>query len=178
MKKKVLIAVATLALATTTSVEAQDIRRSYIGFNPIGAVFQWYSFEGEHMIGSGGVSLGLSTSYLSAGTDDDEFDVDLKYNSVDAKVRYYPGEEGLKGFSVGGSMGITMLKGALETDDGEERESAQAFSTGVVIDYNWILGRKQRLVVGLGAGAKRLWGLDVDEAAAYPTARLTVGYAF
>jgi hypothetical protein len=51
----------------------------------------------------------------------------------------------------------------------------------VYVDYNWLLGRSNRFLVGTGIGAKRILG-DRDEfdnaPRVYGTARFLIGVAF
>ena len=84
--------------------------------------------------------------------------------------------------SVGMSAGLTRVR-AEEFDGtgGRERNSETRPSLGVIVDYNWILGRTRRFVVGTGVGAKRIFGLDddfIDANVGYPTARFQVGFLF
>ena len=155
--------------------------RQSISVNPIGAVFQVYMGEIERSL-TPSTSIGLSSSYWDAGADDGEdASAEVAYLSVDAKVRYYPSGGGLQGFSLGGSVGYTTLSGSFEDSEGQPQERASAVSAGVMLDYNWLLGARKNFMVGTGLGAKRLFPIDVDTddvTLAYPTARLSVGFAF
>jgi hypothetical protein len=51
-----------------------------------------------------------------------------------------------------------------------------------MLDYNWLVGAQKSFYVGLGAGAKRVFISDKDVSdnatVMYPTARISVGWAF
>ncbi len=178
---KRLIPAATLAagllwLAPDTS-RAQDpapARRTLVTINPLGIPFEYLSGEFERVF-TGLVSAGATLSYLGI------FD-DASYATAEWKLRFYPNEEAPKGFSVGMSAGLTRVT-ADEFDGigGRERNSETRPTVGVIVDYNWILGRTRRFVVGTGVGAKRIFGLDedfIDANIGYPTARFQVGFLF
>jgi hypothetical protein len=159
-----------------TGASAQQAPRQYLAVNPLGLVFTVISAEYERAI-TNVASLGVSSSYWD--TDDDGLDV--QYFSIDAKARYYPSGRALEGFAIGGSVGYTTLRGSFTDDAGRETGRGNAISTGLVLDYNWLLGERNRFLVGTGIGAKRLWLLDIEESdvtVAYPTVRLSVGFAF
>lgn len=144
--------------------------RNVLSINPLGIPFEYFSVEYERAL-TGLTSLGLTGSYLGWG--------DGSYSTTEAKLRFYPNEEGPKGFSVGLSAGITRVA--------EERFQDSDFSEsrptlGVIIDYNWLLGKTKRFVVGTGLGAKRIFGANDDDFSdlnlAYPTARFQIGLRF
>lgn len=146
-----------------------DGRRNVLSINPLGIPFEWFTLEFEHGT-KGPMSFGLAGSYLGVS--------DGSYSSLDAKLRFYPNEEGPKGFSVGISAGVTRL-----TEDFGDTNSDEVRPTvGVVIDYNWLLGRNKRFFVGTGVGAKRVLGVNdndfIDINFAYPTVRFQVGVRY
>jgi hypothetical protein len=146
---------------------------TYVAINPLGIPFDIGSVEFETALASG-ITVGGLGSYA---------DIDEKrYTTFDAKVRYYPGEVVLAGFSVGLSVGRTHVAGPRSFPD-LPRPTLDFGTIGILVDYNWLLGQRQRFLVGAGAGAKRvLAGSEarerVDLTRAYPTARFVVGLAF
>lgn len=177
------LALAAVSVALTSpAARAQEAPRQALSINPLGAVFGVYMGEFERAVRPN-TSLGVSATWWdSEGLDDGEGTAaEASYLTVDAKLRYYPGEAELKGFSVGGSLGYTGLSGSLTTVDGRETGHVNTVGAGVSLDYNWLLGARDQVVVGTGIGAKRLFvlGEDVEDVSlAYPTIRLVVGYAF
>jgi hypothetical protein len=104
----------------------------------------------------------------------------VKYSSEDLKLRYYPNNAALFGFSVGGSVGFSQAKG---TDGSGTDQSVSAPSFGVLLEYQWIMGEKKNFALALGAGAKTLMVSEdklssTDFVVHYPTARVSIGYAF
>lgn len=165
----VTIAATPLALAPLQA-QAPRANRTLISINPLGLPFKWVSAEVEQRA-TGIVTLGASFSYI------DLID-DATYTTVDAKLRLYPNEEAFKGFSIGLSAGLARV--SEDFSDGPER-SESAPAVGVLVDYNWILGKSNRVVVGTGVGAKRIFGNDDefnDVNFAYPTFRFQVGMIF
>lgn len=172
--------------AASTTVQAPVIvaRAQALTIQPISIIVGFYSAEYERAV-SRSTTLGLGAGYLDGfvGSDDP---LDPKYVSVDAKLRYYPGEQPLRGFAIGVTGGYTSVTSrdcefdvafncVTRTD-----HTSGGPSLGFQLDYNWLLGRKQDFVVALGVGGKRLFVNDRngDITVAYPTARISVGMAF
>ena len=181
-----LVAVLVLALASpAVRVEAQSAGgsaspplvpipyRTYIAVDPLGIPLDIGSIEVESAIANG-VTGGGSASYT---------DLDHKrYTSFDAKVRYYPGEVVLRGFSIGGTVGVTKFASDTANAAGV-KESFSAPTVGVALDYNFMLGERGRFVVGTGISGKRVLAsaakrdlVGIDRS--YPSARFVVGLAF
>lgn len=177
-----LIPAATLAVGlllvvpdTARAQDAAPARRTLVTINPLGIPFEYFAGEIERVV-SGLVSVGATVSYWGV------FD-EASYSTAEWKVRFYPNEEAPKGFSVGMSAGLTRVTGEVfDGSGGVERESEILPTLGVVVDYNWILGKTRRFVVGTGVGAKRIFGgaddfID-DVSFGYPTARFQIGFLF
>lgn len=165
-------AIAALAPATARSQDAAPARRAVVTINPLGIPFEYFSGEFERVL-TGLTTAGLTFSYL--GFDDES------YSTLEGKVRFYPNEEAPKGFSVGLSAGLTRLGDDRFDGNRVVRDYETRPSVGVVVDYNWILGRTKRFLVGTGVGAKRILGtsgdlIDID--IGYPTARFQIGFLF
>jgi hypothetical protein len=164
------VAIAGLVLAPLASAAGQsEARPNVFTVQPLNAVFQFYSAEYERAA-TKAVTWGLGGNY-STGI----FDGDLTYASGEFKMRYYPAGTALQGFSVGGAAGYTRVS------DGTS--SAGGPSLGVLLEYQWLLGERKNFAVALGVGAKALLiesesigGNDVT--ARYPTARISVGWAY
>jgi hypothetical protein len=69
--------------------------------------------------------------------------------------------------------------------DDEDGPLATGFTFGAVLDYSWLLGRRERFYVGTGIGAKRVFGLDDDAGTpdeeypvVLPSFRLQTGFVF
>jgi hypothetical protein len=151
--------------------------RSYIGINPLGVPFDIFTVEAETGVAQG-ITLGGAGSYIDVDHD--------RYESIDFKFRYYPGEVVLRGFSLGGTVGYLNYS---STDccgnptDPNARRTVTSPTVGIITDYNWMLGMDHRFIVGTGLGAKRVLAsaADRDRAGldrAFITARFTIGLAF
>ena len=149
--------------------------RTYIGINPLGIPFDVGSAELESAIAPG-ITFGGLASYTSVD--------DNRWLSFDAKVRYYPGEVVLRGFSIGLSAGSLRYSTSGSDSLGvQTRRVFNAPTIGVITDYNWMLGTERRFIVGTGLGAKRILASQeardrVDISRAYVTVRFIVGLAF
>jgi hypothetical protein len=144
--------------------------QTYIGFNPLGLPANVFTLELENAVSSG-ITVGGVGSYI-------DFD-HSRYTTADLKVRYYPGEVVLRGFAVGISAGVTRFS----NDSSGVRRSLAAPTAGILLDYNWLLGRSEKFLVGTGIGAKRVLAskgerehANVDYATV--TTRLILGFAF
>lgn len=147
---------------------------TYIGFNPIGLPFNVGTVEAETGVADG-LTLGGVGSYI---------DVDnWRFTTFEAKGRYYPGGVVLRGAAVGATLGWSHIAHRRSINGVEERPALSAATLGILFDYDWILGRDQRLLVGTGVGIKRLLASessrkDVGVWPAIPTGRLVLGFAF
>jgi hypothetical protein len=148
---------------------------SYIALNPLIVPFDLGSAEFETGVAQG-TTVGAGVSYIDVD--------DQRYTSADFKVRYYPGEVVLRGFSVGFTAGYLRYSVARANfPDSTDRATLDAPTIGIVTDFNWLLGGNKRFLVGTGLGAKRVLSSKderqkVDLNRAYVTARFVVGLAF
>jgi hypothetical protein len=164
------------SLAAAQSAAPVAMPKNVISIQPLNAMFSVLSAEYERK-GGGAWTWGVGVTTFSAD-DDDAATVDPAYNSGDVKFRYYPQGTALQGFSFGGSLGFAKV--SEETGTTETSESVGTF--GILLEYQWLLGAKKKFAVALGVGAKKLM-LDEDNftsdvLSAYPTARVSVGFAF
>lgn len=170
---------APLAAAAAQSASAPAMPRNVISIQPLSAIFTVLSAEYERR-GGGAWTWGLGATSFSPD-DDDPATSDGEYNSADVKFRYYPQGTALQGFSFGASLGFAKV--TAEDASATPTEVTKSVGTfGVLLEYQWLLGAKKKFAVALGAGAKKLM-LDEDEftsevISAYPTARVSVGFAF
>ena len=49
---------------------------------------------------------------------------------------------------------------------GDTRESLTAPTLGIILDYNWLLGRSEHFLIGTGVGAKRVLASETERARA------------
>ena len=164
----------TQALAQTAPLTPGQPYHQTIAINALGLPFGLFSADFERAV-SPGITLGIGGTHVNWG--DDERD-----SWVDAKALYYPGEEALKGFAVGMTLGYVSSqdRGPWFGDSNVKRKDSGA-TLGVVTDYNWLLGKRQRFLVGLGIGAKRvLKNVDNDSALEQVLlgGRFSIGLAF
>lgn len=171
-----LAAAALSVLAAPLEAQAPRAGHTLLSINPLGLPFKYVAAEVEQRA-STIASLGGSFSYIDIG--------DGSYLSVEAKLRLYPNEEVFRGFSVGLAGGVTRVKETISVFDGTNaRDDARvhtAPSIAVIADYNWLLGKSKRVLVGTGIGAKRIFGDDDefnDINFAYPTVRFQIGVLY
>ncbi|HEX7239535.1 MAG TPA: DUF3575 domain-containing protein [Longimicrobiaceae bacterium] len=167
---------ALVALAPAAEARAQEAPQPYkqvLSANPLGLLFEYYNAEYERAL-TPTTTLGVAGSYITLFEE-------ANYFSLEGKYRYYPQARALDGFAIGGTLGFAQVD-ADDIDAGEDGDdTASAFSVGVEIDYNWLVGRDRRFYIGTGIGARRLFGGDVpgDVPLVLPTIRLVnVGFAF
>jgi hypothetical protein len=173
------LVVATLA---STSLQAQqrvrvdpDSRKSVVTLNPF-AVFA------EYLTGDVEVKVAPAVTLGGGGSvGGNEFD---GYRALEAKVRYYPGEKALQGFSIAGTIGMSS------GEDEEFNPNTGNFTKrrltrptiGTELSYQWFIGPSSRFVVVTGAGLKRLLGngnnSDLLDTEILPTFRANIGFAF
>jgi opacity protein-like surface antigen len=146
-----IVAPAVQAQAVPTGATPVRYYRGVIGLNPLGIPFDIVSIEAEGAVAPG-ITAAAALSHFAP--DDDRF------TSGDVKLRYYPGETALDGFSVGLGVGFTKRSSTECTygPDGQctsERQSATGPTLSALADYNFLLGQRRRFFVGTGVGAKR-----------------------
>jgi hypothetical protein len=174
MRNRFALMAAMLALPVATATAQNVAPRNVISIQPLSAMFTVFAGEYERAFGKA-ASWGIGTTYAS--TDNDDIQQEATYTSGDFKLRYYPQGAALNGFSLGGSVGYTSVS---ETFGGTDN-SGGAVSLGVLLEYQWLWGMKKNFAMSLGAGAKSLM-IDKDQFSdvfgTYPTARVSVGYAW
>lgn len=166
----VAILFAVASIPSLATAQAPAVRPANVfSLNPLGLPFEVVAAEYEHRV-SDMATLGLSGSYFSPGSD-------FTISSLDAKLRLYPNEEAMRGFSVGVSFGV--WHGNEDVFSGSSSTTRPA--VGAFIDYNWLMGKTKRILVGTGIGGKRVFGNgdDFDDLPfAYPTARFQIGVLY
>lgn len=167
---------ATLALPiASASAQTNTVPNNVISIQPLNAIFTVYSGEYERRA-SQAVTFGFGGTHFSVGEEGVD---DVTYTSGDIKLRYYPNGQALVGFSFGASLGYSSVSGRDYVAGVDQK--ASGMSAGVLLEYQWLMGTRRNVSVALGAGAKMLMvdENDVSNATArYPTARVSVGYAF
>ena len=165
----------TAVIPSLAAAQLTSGKSTVLSIQPIDAMLTVYAGEAEMAV-SRSVTLGVGGTYWGP----DITDGDFRYLSGDVKFRYYPDAKPFQGFSFGGSVGVTHIKGTDNTS--QSSGSATGPSIGVMLDYNWLVGASKSFYVGLGAGAKRVFISDDDISGSatvmYPTVRISVGWAF
>jgi hypothetical protein len=164
-------------------VAAQSVQpskgRNLLSVNPLGIPFLLLTGEYERAA-SDRFSIGVAGNYYggwSSSNDD--------WLSTDLKLRFYPNEEVLRGFSIGLAGGLMRRSGVRTvscSSTGCIDESISDFypAVAVIADYNAYLGRRRDFLVGLGFGAKRALGNDNDffDITVIPSVRFQLGLRF
>ena len=167
-----LVAMATIPAA----LAAQDSgKKNVITVQPLNAIFEVYSAEYERAIGEA-TTLGVGANFWNNGNQSDQ----VQYLSSEVKLRYYPAGKALHDFSVGATLGVTSLRGQSTTT--AQDETVSGLSYGVLLEYQWLLGKTNDFAVACGVGAKVLsigqtdFNSNVD--LRYPTGRVSIGFRF
>jgi hypothetical protein len=168
-----LLAWVAMAAAPLGAIGAQDAApRNVLSIQPLGTMFQTFAGEYERAVGKA-LTLGVGGTYWAGFSGSD-----FTYTSGELKIRYYPNEAALQGFSVGASLGFSTVR---QKDDAASG-SASGPTVGVLLEYQWLMGEKKHFALALGVGAKSLsisrGSLSESFGTRYPTARISIGYAF
>ena len=136
-----------------------------ISANPFLLLWEWANVEYERKV-SPKTTAGFSGSWISLDEGDEE------YLNLNAIYRYYPQGAALSGFYFGGRTGVHRVS--------DDDDSGTAFGFGFDLGYTWLLGESQNFYIGMGIGATRLFGGDMDDASAtIPNLKLVnIGFAF
>ena len=152
--------------------------RLAVATNPLAIPFGVFTLDVEAATRVPGLTFGVGGTLIAN-------DRDLGW--ADARVMYFPGEVPLRGFALGLTGGLVHEKGDPTTttcigDEGCAAERTETAPTlGVRVDYDWLVGARKRMLVGLGVGAKRTLrdrtpGSPLDEV--YGDGRFVVGLVF
>src|ERR1043166_5086617 len=139
-------------IAALPPAGAQATRHTtMVAANPLGIPFDIFQLEIEHQVGTG-TTLGLLGS-------DTEIE-DVERATVDLKFRYYPAEEVFNRFSAGLSLGYTHFSSLVyspttfypggSSTPQPTRQTLNAPTLGLLVEYNWLQGKTQRFVLGTG----------------------------
>ena len=187
MKKPVLLSLA-LLLAAAAPAAAQDTgtkapvdHKQTISTSPIADILGFINAEYQRKV-TEAATLGVSAGRLEVDDDD--------YSNVMLFGRYYPQGAALTGFFLGGRIGMHRIAydryeysplppGSFPQAPIVRRESESRPAIGVDVGYDWLLGAKRNVHIGVGAGGMRIFVNDDDNyMIAFPTGRLNVGFAF
>ena len=139
--------------------------------NPLALPFGVASAEFERAVGPRGLAVGVGA--FTSLTRDATLLNDggsATFRSLQLKLKYYPREDGLRGFAVGLTAGVAherelseafyMYEHGVEVARQETFRTRTAPTLGATLDYNWLLGRDRRFLLGLGVGARRALGVS------------------
>lgn len=167
--------------APARSINGPSVRRGTVTANPLAVLAGFFSGDAEFKVAPA-LTFGIG---MTVNTIDD-FN---NYRAIDLKLRYYPSEKALRGFSVAATAGISTASGPdwIATSsssffsDGTTRRFTRP-SIGTELSYQWLLGPTSRFAVVLGAGVKRMFGeegnFDPVNIPLLPMGRASIGYAF
>jgi hypothetical protein len=153
------------AQAAEGGVGPQVPHNQVISANPFLLLWEWANVEYERKVSTAS-TVGVAGSWVSVGEDNET------YQSLNGFYRYYPQEVALKGFYLGGRLGYYRVS--------DDQDEGNAFGLGFDIGYTWIMGSKQKFYIGMGIGATRLFGGNLDDGSVtVPSLRLiNLGVAF
>jgi hypothetical protein len=156
------------ALAQPPATPPADGPAQTLSLNPFGLMLEWPNVEYERKISQ--------TATLGAAAAHNAF---MEYSNVELLARYYPQGEALHGFYLGaraGGFGIEVTEYHYPTvpvprGDPRSYPPYPVVTTrreivpgvGLEVGYNWLLGREQRIAIGLGFGLTRLLRDGGDE---------------
>jgi hypothetical protein len=200
MLKRSLAVAAMLCCSTGARAQANDstvkatparapapTRKTVVTLNPFAVFAAFFTADVERAV-SQSVSIGASGSIAG----DNDFN---NYGALEGKVRYYPNEKVLQGFSIAAALGFSTARDDNNIILANNQGGTQTISytsaytqrvtrgtIGMDLSYQWLLGPKRRFVTVLGAGMKRFFGseayVDPFSAPVIPTARVNIGFAF
>lgn len=181
MRHTTVLAALALLLPATAAAQrpAHPAVTQTLAANVLALPFGVASAEYERALG-GGFAAGVGGLASFATGDGSAFDDGEAYRSLEAKLKYYPREDGLRGFAVGLTAGVASERRTYHSGDfytlgpdgnllpsGSDvppiRRVRTAPTLGVTFDYDWLIGRRHRVLLGLGVGAKRAIGVGAGE---------------
>ncbi len=172
-----LLSLVTPAFAQDNSTKTPVAHKQTLSTSPVADILGFVNGEYQRKLTES------STIGVSAGTL--EFDDD-RYTNGMIFGRYFPQGAALTGFFIGGRMGFHRISydsydfDPINFQTIPRRKTDTRGAIGIDVGYEWLLGKKQNVLIGLGGGGMRLFGGDDDDniVAAFPTGRVNVGFAF
>ncbi len=150
-----------------------------VTINPFFLLAGWVAADYEQRVNPT-LSLGGAFNYQEFGDD--------RYTDFDFKGRLYATEHGLRGFSIGMSVGVSSIRitdNSFICDFTPEcpltKKTVTSPSLGVELNYQWLLGSNRHTAVAIGFGGKRYLASKETlrgSNTVIPTFRLGLGYAF
>lgn len=181
LKRSVFLLIAALFVASPVFAQSTRVpveHNQTISTNPITDILGFINGEYQRKVGES-TTVGVSAAIFDL--DDDGF------ASVMVLGRYYPQGAALTGFFFGGRAGIHRIEFDRFEPSSPDFSGPPVFreitetraAIGVDVGYDWLLGSKRNVYIGLGGGAVRILG-DVDDffIETYPTVRVNIGFAF
>lgn len=165
------------AFAQDTGTKTPVDRKQTLSTSPIVDMLGFINAEYQRKV-SESATVGVSAGTLDL--DDDTYTNGMVFG------RYYPQGAALTGFFFGGRVGVHRIAwDSYDFDPGsfsstQTRKSETRPAIGVDVGYDWLLGKRRNVLIGVGLGAMRIFIDDNEDdlVVAFPTARLNVGFAF
>ena len=175
----------TPALAQKNATKPPVPHHQVISTDPFGLLFNWFNADYERKV-TPATTLGVSAAHFAA----------LDTSNAALTVRWYPQQAALDGFYIGARAGAYRFETYeyeytapparpadpnLRTYPTYHKRQHVLPGVGIDMGYNWLLGPKQNVSVGLGFGMARLLGRGdrVEIFPVVPNPRLVnVGIAF
>jgi len=163
------------ALAQPAAAPAPETPHQVLSFNPFGLIVKWPNVEFERKIGAA-TTLGFSASHFS----------DADTSNAAVLLRWYPNQTPLEGFYLGARAGAYRFRTTVYEYQPPARSTYRERDevlpgAGVEVGYNWLLGPRRNVAIGLGFGLTQIigGGDTYSVPAVMPNARLfNVGIAF
>jgi hypothetical protein len=174
------------AFAQTSATKPPVPHHQVLSANPFGFLFNWYNAEYERKIAPA-ATISVSASHVDG----------LELSDLALALRWYPQQAALDGFYLGGRAGAyrfetTEYEYPVQTRPIEpgrppyttyptyRRRMRVHPAVGIEVGYNWLLGPKQNVSVGLGFGLTRILSSSngYDYLPIVPAPRLNIGFAF
>jgi hypothetical protein len=175
------------ALAQTSATKPPVPHHQILSTNPFGFLTNWYNADYERKIAPA-TTIGVSASHFDG----------LELSDVALVLRWYPQQAALDGFYLGGRAGAYRFETTEYEYPGPQtrpidpgRPPYTIYPTyrrririhpgvGFEVGYNWLLGPKQNVSVGLGFGLTRILSNSngYEFFPILPAPRLNIGIAF
>jgi hypothetical protein len=174
-----LLAAASAGAQTTPPAERAPTNEPLqsVAVNPLAIPFGVFSGEYEVALPTPGFTFGVGGTHFADGSDRDTW--------AEAKAMYYPNERNFRSFSVGLTAGVHSARRNTTSCDflgcNGGRRTQTAPTLGVLVSYDWLLGRQERFRVGIAAGAKRILkdvGNNDPLTQVWPDGRFVIGFVW
>jgi hypothetical protein len=184
MLTRICLALAGVATITARGLSQPAAAQNVVSLHLACVSLRWCAAEYERAPGETSFTWGVGVSHLR--TPDEQYSRTVSLSAADLKLRYYLGDNALRGVSFGIAVGLSRWA---RTDDANAPDPLSGPTSAMVVEYQRIAASNFTFAVGVGFKVHHYkiprnvapgtpYDHSRDITGGYPTLRLSFGRAF